>query len=264
MDSISCAEPVNPRGKRSRPVSVALGGGGALGIAFHLGVVRGLEAEGVVLKTNPMIGVSAGTWAAASLALDTPIEALAEVYPKMRETPHAPIEEVAREVFGDAHDHRVTGAAITLPSRRRALLNGADLTLAEVIAASSSPPWLAAPMRIGGQRYYDPGILHNSCADLAAPGDAMIVLAPLGFGTLKSQGIIWERRLRRETWLWRRNNSGTVTTIRPSHEVLAWAGQTWSAVLDGRRMMRTYDMAFDHGRSRARSIRAGMPSVTEN
>ena len=234
--------------RRRIEAGVVLGGGGALGISFHLGFLRGLESQGVILRNERMLGVSAGTWAAGAMTLNLPIESLIEVYPRLRQTPHAPVAEVAAEVFGDARDARVNGAAVRWPSGRRVLLDGADVPIADIVAASSSPPRLAGPVHLEGRRLVDPGVVSNTCADLAAPRPLLVVLAPLTSGALKSQGLLWEQRLRQELWHWKRSSPGKVVLIRPEPEVYRWAGRSWSDVLDVDRMARTYRLAFEHGR----------------
>ena len=63
--------------------------------------------------------------------------------------------ELTSSLFGDLHDARVTGMAIQLPFGRRTALSGEDHALADVVAASSSPPKFAHPHKIGGRRYID-------------------------------------------------------------------------------------------------------------
>lgn len=238
------------------PAGVVLGGGGGLGISFHLGFLRGLESEGVVLRNERMLGVSAGTWAAGALTLGIPIETVIEVYPELRRTPHAPVAAVAAQVFGDARDPRVNGAAVRFCSGRRVTLDGRELPIADIVAASSSPPRLAAPVHVNGRRLVDAGILHNTCADLAAPRPLLVVLAPLGRGALKSQGLVWEQRMRRELWLWKKRSLGKVVLVRPERELYRWAGRSWSDVLDVGRMERAYRLAFEHGVRSAPRMRA--------
>ena len=52
------------------PLAVAYRDGGMLGIAYLTGIAESLLDGGVPLTAAPAIGTSAGSWAAACVALD--------------------------------------------------------------------------------------------------------------------------------------------------------------------------------------------------
>jgi predicted acylesterase/phospholipase RssA len=52
------------------------GGGGLFGIGYALGVIHGLRDHGIDLTNSPMLGTSAGSWAAAATALNVSLEEL--------------------------------------------------------------------------------------------------------------------------------------------------------------------------------------------
>jgi hypothetical protein len=250
------------------PLAVAFGGGGAFGIAFQLGFARGLASEGVSLTGHPMIGVSAGSWTAAAMATSTPVEAVVEVWTdsaRLHGDRPADVMSAATAVFGSAVAEEVSGVAVRLPSARRVVLRGADHVLAQIVTASSSPPYLAAPYRLDGQRVYDAGVVYNTCADLAPRARTLLVLAPLGIGALGWQGLIWESRLLSEIAMWRLRWRGQVVLVRPSVELARMASATWRDLLDGHLMAATYAAAYEDGQRRAaalgcRLLRADAPS----
>jgi predicted acylesterase/phospholipase RssA len=59
------------------PLAGAFGGGGLFGIGYAMGVLDGLREQGINLSTAPMVGTSAGSWAAAATALGVGFDQLA-------------------------------------------------------------------------------------------------------------------------------------------------------------------------------------------
>jgi hypothetical protein len=76
------------------PIAGCFGAGGATGIAFVLGVATGLAESGVDVRTGPMMGTSAGAYAAAALATDVDFEAVMAAWPSQFEV------KVSRAVRG--------------------------------------------------------------------------------------------------------------------------------------------------------------------
>ena len=58
------------------PLAGAFGGGGLFGIGYAMGVIEGLREQGIDLSTAPMVGTSAGSWAAAATALGVDFQAV--------------------------------------------------------------------------------------------------------------------------------------------------------------------------------------------
>jgi predicted acylesterase/phospholipase RssA len=238
-----------------------LGGGGAYGIGFHLGIIEALEAEGVPVSAGPMIGLSAGAWAAACRVTGVSLEEVADSWRwgAARRTSEGlfRVGDVTEKLYGDAFDGRVNAVALTLPAARRVILNGADHPLAALVAASSAPPRRATPTFVGGRRLYDAGVLFNSSADRAGPADVLLVLAPLAKGALGWQGnAIWERRLQTEVAAWRVRHRGRVVVVRPTDAVVRAGGLTWASVLDVESAVPTYLAAREQGARIAEGLAA--------
>src|SRR4051794_10790442 len=152
-----------PRGRGTDrvPLATAMGGGGAFGIAFHLGITRALLEGGVALDEGPMLGVSAGAYAAAALVTQTPLETIAQhwsAYGGTRARGRARAADITRPLFGDRRDARVIGVCTSLRWPAPILLSGAEHGLGDVVAAAASPLGLAHGHDIQGRRLYDAGM----------------------------------------------------------------------------------------------------------
>ncbi|MSZ81056.1 MAG: patatin-like phospholipase family protein, partial [Actinobacteria bacterium] len=66
-------------GSSLSPLAGVFGGGGLFGIGYALGVIDGLRERGIDLTGCPMLGTSAGSWAAAATALSVPFDDLVEL-----------------------------------------------------------------------------------------------------------------------------------------------------------------------------------------
>ena len=92
-------------------VSLVFGGGGAVGIAWHLATIDALRAFGFAVDTAPALGTSAGSWACAALRLGLTFEDFAGIgdiaVPDRRPDVLAGI---ARSLMGDA---RVSGVTVS-------------------------------------------------------------------------------------------------------------------------------------------------------
>jgi hypothetical protein len=236
------------------PLALALGGGGAFGIGFHLGVLQALHDAGLPVRQAPKLGISAGTWAAAALVTDTPAARLAEAWAWGRST--TPAGKLVRtgslteRAFGDAHDATVSGVALALPLHRLVVVTGEREPLADVVAASSSPFGAAVGHRLRGRRLYDAGLGANTAAYLAEPADVTLVVAPLATGVLGWQGAsVWERRLQRELKRRRAGCSGSLLVLRPSATAVRAGGATWRQVMDMRHVADVQEVAYRDARA---------------
>jgi predicted acylesterase/phospholipase RssA len=213
---------------RRAPLAVAYGGGGLFGIAYTLGVAEALVDRGVPLAAAPALGTSAGSWTAAGLALGVhwteAIDNLAHDIPRRPDMRAHRLRNLAARLFGEACAPTIKVVVTELPRLRRVLLDGADHAVADLVAASSAVPGLLAPHRIGARLYVDGGVRSLTSADLAAPADNLLVVAPLAGPMYGPIGWRVEQHLRREMSVWARTNPGGRTwLIRPSHQIAALA-----------------------------------------
>ncbi len=188
--------------------AVVLGGGGVAGVAWEIGLLAGLVAEGVDLTgADAVVGTSAGSVVGAELAagLDP-----AQLYTAQLADPGS---EIAARVawstllrWGWATAETVPEAArravieSRLPVRewpdRRLLITAVDaesgefmvfdrdsgVGLIDAIGASCAVPGVWPPVTIDGHRYIDGGVRSAANVDLAAGYDRVVVIAPLPGG----------------------------------------------------------------------------------
>ena len=98
------------------PLAGVFGGGGLFGIGYAMGVIDGLRSRGIDLTGCPMLGTSAGSWAAAATALAIPfIELISLDVPKFPNPRPGILAASAREVFGDATSSTNVATAPIIP-----------------------------------------------------------------------------------------------------------------------------------------------------
>jgi hypothetical protein len=116
----------------------------------------------------------------------------------------------------------VSSVVLELPLGLRKILSGEHHTLADVVAASSSPPKFASPHRIGGRKYIDAGILRSTSVDRAESARVLVVVAPIAGGVLGTIGRVYEQVTRAEIQHWRvKSGGGDVLYVRPTREITA-------------------------------------------
>lgn len=231
------------------PLSAAFGGGGVFGIGYALGVCNGLIDAGVDLGSAPMLGTSAGSWVASCLATGVTFNDLCEI-PQVRVPDPTPglLRGIAGQVFGERTSDQVTGSAVRLPTMRRVLLSGAEIPLADIVAASSAVPGIFRPAHIGGAAYVDGGVRSVVSADVAAPARQLLVVAPLAGPMFGPGGRALERLLRREISRWTRRTGGEAHLIRPDAEIARLA-RTPLHLFDNNRAKAAYPLAYAQARS---------------
>lgn len=201
-----------------RPVVSCLGSGGAFGVAFNFGVADAFIGGGLPMADGPMLGSSAGAWTAASLATGTPFEEVMTAWDQYQRPRPIRVIEISRPLFGDRKDARVTGVAVHVPLLRRVTLSGSRYPLADVVAASSSPPPMARPHRIGLNHYID-HVARYSSADLSPGGRLHVVITPLGGRVLGRLGWAAERTARYEMGRWQQRHRGVLLFVRPNRAI---------------------------------------------
>src|SRR6476646_8090765 len=101
------------------PLVGVLGSGGAFGIGVHFGAARAFEEVGIRLAQAPLVGSSAGAYAAgafvSALDLDTVLQPWGAT--PARRFGHKSIDTV-RQIFGDARPATMSGVAARLFGQR--------------------------------------------------------------------------------------------------------------------------------------------------
>jgi predicted acylesterase/phospholipase RssA len=257
---------VLPSGPPRPPIASCLGAGGAFGIGFEMGVVAALLESGIPVDRGPMLGTSAGAWTAAAVAVGIGYE---ELY-TLPDGPSPPDErvrviDIARSVFGDRRDDRVTGMAMQLPFGVRRSLSGRRYELADIVAASSSPLKVTEPHQLEGRRYIDAGITRCTSVDRAASARLLVVVTPIAGRVLGRLGRVHEQVTRYEMHKWRLRTGGIVLFIRPTRHIAELVGDGGlRAILEVEAGHRAYEPAYELGLRCAERFRRRHPGVAED
>lgn len=177
VTSPAISQPAIATGKPARPVKIglALGGGAARGFA-HIGVIKALEAQGIV--PDIVVGTSAGSLVGALYAAGNNGFALHQLALEMDEAAisdwSVPMFAKATGVLkGEALQNYVNKAVHNLPLEKLKVSFGAvatDLKNGEpilfrrgntgaAVRASSAVPGVFQPVRIGERSYVDGGLV---------------------------------------------------------------------------------------------------------
>jgi len=248
-------------GSRRRPIASCFGGGGSFGIGFGMGVVAGLRDAGIPVDHGPMLGTSAGSWTAAAVAAGATHDdflRLVDFY----EPSDDPVRviDMTRAVFGEHRDDRVSGVVLELPLGLRKILHGGHHTLADIVAASSSPPKFASPHTIDGRKYIDAGILRSTSVDRAESARVLVVVAPIAGGVLGTIGRVYEQVTRCEIQHWRvRSGGGDVLYVGPTREIVSLiTARGLDGILDPEVGSRVHDASYELG------VRRGEEFLTQH
>lgn len=231
------------------PVGAVLGGGGLFGIGYALGIVEGLSHSGVTLTGAPLLGTSAGSWAAAAIALGVDVQDLLSIdAPSFPNPKPGVLAAAARGVFGEQRSSLVRVCACSLPRLRRTVFDGADHALADLVAASSAVPGLLAPHLIDGVRYVDGGMRSGTSVDFGPEADHLYVVAPLAGAMWGPFRRLIDRGMHREIARWKDRFSGTVTLYTPV-DVAANIAQNPRHLFDKGRAVEAYYCGLEQARS---------------
>ena len=228
------------------PLSMVSGGGGAVGIAWHIGVIDAVRAAGLPVADAPSIGTSAGSWACGAARLGIGFERFA-AFGELSLPDRRPglLAEHAREVFGNT---RIDGAWISvveLPRMRRQLLDSSHHDLADLIAASSAVPGVFAPHEIAGRQYVDGGVRSMASAESAPGADLLIASLPMGGPLYGPVGRTFERTTRRALTSWRAAHGGATIVLRPGRTFAGAVGRRPGALMDVSLAKLVYPIAYD-------------------
>lgn len=154
-------------------IGLALSGGSALGIA-HIGVIKALKKNNIPI--NCVSGASAGAVVAACLAFDVPLEKMIEAakkmnwskiskfgFSKMGIESNEPLGKIIKEIIGDVN---IEDAKIPLGIVAADVDTGEKIVfrkgnVARAIMASSCIPAYFIPVKIGGRKLVDGGVVEN-------------------------------------------------------------------------------------------------------
>lgn len=192
------------------------GGGGLFGIGYAMGVLHGLRERGIDLRDAPMLGTSAGSWAAAATALNVTHDDLLQLeVPRFPNPRRGVLQESAQEVFGTSTVPNVRVVVTEVPRLRRTVLSSATTPISELVAASSAVPGLLAPQRINGKSYVDGGVKSGCSVDLADAARTLIVITPLAGAMFGPFGRFVENRTDLEQAIWLEQHGGKFLEFSP-------------------------------------------------
>jgi predicted acylesterase/phospholipase RssA len=233
------------------PLTACFGGGGIFGIAFNLGVAHGFQDRGIPLGRSPMVGTSAGSWTAAALATGKPMSELIATWENFVPTGRVKAIELSHKAFGEERSPLVTAVAVRIPTFRRHLLSGFQHRLADVVAASSSPPGYASPHTIGSTRFVDGAIVSNTSANKCVNADLLVVITPLDRQVMAPYGHYAESAVWLEMVQWRQRYWGQTLLVRPNEEIARMVGKSPTAILETTRGAEVYEASYAYGLERA-------------
>jgi NTE family protein len=245
---------VSPRKAAARAPEAATvyGGGGLFGIGYLLGITEAFVDAGVPLGTYPALGTSAGTWAAAALALGVrfpeAMEAVGHRAPRVPDPRGGRLRAIAADLFGaDTHCPTVRAVVVRLPRLTRVALSGADTPIADLVAASSAVPGMLPPHRIGRGRYVDGGVRSMASVDLADPAPRLLVVLPLAGAMFGPAGRLVSGRTEQELARVQRERPGThALVVRPTPQIAALARRP-DHLFDPARARTCHELAYEEG-----------------
>lgn len=206
------------------PFAGVFGGGGLFGIGFAMGVLEGLKPRGIDLSQAPLLGTSAGSWAAAATAFDVPFHVLADMHvPSFPNPKPGLLAGIAREIFGDQTDPLIHVMACSLPRLQRTMLDGGKYPLCELVAASSAVPALLSPHVIDGIRYVDGGVRSGTSVDYGPYAENLVVIAPLSGAMWGPFARFVDKGMYNEIAVWKQRTGGKVLIFSPRNSAASLA-----------------------------------------
>ena len=179
--------------KKHKKVGLALGGGGAKGLA-HIGVIKELERAGLEIGaiTGTSMGAIVGAWYAATKDIAT----LEKLFLSVKSGDVFPMHKLARkrdgQIFKDdgvtkfleAHLDGISFEKLKIPFKAIAtdVKNGDEVILSEgrlvdAVRASSSLPVVSNPVQIDGRLLMDGGFVNPVPADVVRAMGCDFVIA---------------------------------------------------------------------------------------
>ena len=238
------------------PVTVAFGGGGAFGIAWHVAVIAALREAGVPIDTAPAIGTSAGSWACAALRLGLDFDDFSSIGTiSVPDRSPGLLAGIARDLMGDVTVTDVRISAVALPRMRRRLHDASRHPIADLVAASSAVPGLFSPHPVGGVPHVDGGVRSMASIDQAPPADLLIASLPIAGPLFGPVGRVMESTSRAALARWRRSHHGVTCVLRPGRRLSQMVGLKPNALFDIDFAREVYPMAYDQVSERLQTRR---------
>ncbi|NLA34300.1 MAG: hypothetical protein GX868_01275 [Actinobacteria bacterium] len=227
-------------------ISMVYGGGGAMGIAWHLAVINAIEAVGLPVRTAPSIGTSAGSWACGAARLSLSFDDFAG-FGALELPDRSPglLRGLAENIYGDARLDDVRVSVTAMSTMRRHLLDASKFALPDLIAASSAVPGVFSPHMINGRRYVDGGVRAMASADAARAADVLIVSLPIAGSVMGPVGKAFEVTSRRAIARWRDRHHGTTILLRPGKAFARALGMHPGHIMDVELAKSLYPVAYD-------------------
>jgi NTE family protein len=216
------------------------GGGGLFGIGYAMGVLEGLKPRGIDLSSAPLLGTSAGSWAAAATAFEIPFATLAEMpVPSFPNPKPGLLASIARDIFGDRTDPLIQVVACALPRLKRTILDGGIYPLSDLVAASSAVPALLSPHTVGGTRYVDGGVRSGTSVDYGPAVSQLVLIAPLAGAMWGPFARIIDNGMHNEVERWKERTNGKVLIFTP-HNSAATIARNPRHLFDKARAIEAY------------------------
>lgn len=232
-----------------QPLGGVFGGGGLFGIGYAMGVLEGLQPRGIKLDEVPLLGTSAGSWAAAATAFEVPFETLADMrVPSFPNPKPGLLASIAREMFGDKTDPLIQVVACSLPRLRRTVLDGGKYPLAELVAASSAVPALLSPHVIDGKKYIDGGVRSGTSVDFGPDVEKLVLVAPLAGAMWGPFARFVDRGMHNEVERWRERTGGKVLIFTPRNTAASIARNP-KHLFDKDRAIEAYHLGLEEART---------------
>jgi NTE family protein len=227
------------------PLAIVYGGGGPFATACGMGVGRALRESGVPLDTTPTMGTSGGAWAAAGVLAGFSHDRVVEVtrHVSLPDVRPGRLHSAALELFADRREPSLWTSVVRVQDGRRLLLWGGDHATADIVAASSSVPWMVIPHRLDGRYYVDGGARSWISADLAPNADRLLVIAPGIAPALGRFGVVLRRHLGLELRRWKQRSGGRVKVIHAEASLAARVTR-WKHLFDPSLAQEAYDGAL--------------------
>ena len=224
------------------------GGGGLFGIGFAMGVLEGLQPRGIDLSAVPLLGTSAGSWAAAATAFQVPFETLTDMpVPSFPNPKPGLLASIAHEIFGDKTDPLIQVMACALPRLRRTILDGGKYPLSELVAASSAVPALLSPHTINGTKYVDGGVRSGTSVDYGPDVERLVLIAPLAGAMWGPFARFVDNGMYKEVERWKVRTGGKALIFTP-HDVAASIARNPKHLFDKARAIEAYHLGREEAR----------------